>query len=104
GLFFVFQAMYVVPAALRASSQLAFGLMIAYIAAGFVGQLPYGIMAAHGDFVLKNRIQLAGLLLRLALTYALLTMSATMVWLAVVQLTTLIVEFTIATLVIRRRY
>ena len=104
GLFFVFRSTYNVPAALRSRADLAFAITVVFIAAGFLGQLPYGIMSAHQDFVIKNRIQISGFLLRLVLTYVLLKINATMVWLAVIQVTQLTMEFSIASWVVARRY
>jgi O-antigen/teichoic acid export membrane protein len=103
-LFFVFRAAYDVPAEIKGRAQIAFVLTVVYIATGFVAQLPYGIMAAYDDFVMRNRIQIGGLVLRLGLTWVLLTMDASIVWLAVIQLATLVFEFVIASIVVRRKY
>ena len=103
-LYVVFRSIYDLPAGLDGPASIAFGIVVIYIAAGFFGQLPYGIMSAHHDFVLKNKIQIAGLVLRLGLTYVLLTYRATFIWLAVIQLSTLTAEFAIAMIMVRRRY
>ena len=59
-LFFVFRVSYEIPSEFQARADVAFGLSIVFIAAGFFGQLPYGIMSARQDFVLKNSISMAG--------------------------------------------
>lgn len=103
-LFFVFRFAYEIPSEFQTRANVAFGLSIVFIAAGFFGQLPYGIMSARQDFVLKNSISMAGFVIRLGLTVSLLTLSASLVWLAVIQLVVLTWEFTVGMLVVRRRY
>ncbi|MDQ3997799.1 MAG: oligosaccharide flippase family protein, partial [Gemmatimonadota bacterium] len=103
-LYAFFDSTYAVPRGLRSEARLAFVLVTLYISAGFVGQLPYGIMAAHHDFVLRNAVQLAGLILRLGLTIALLTLRPSLVSLAVVLLATLVFEFSVMWIVVKRRY
>ena len=103
-LFFVFDRVYDIPPAFRHEARIAFALVVLNIAMSFMGQLPYGMLAAHEDFVIRNRIQIGGLTLRLGLTVALLTAHASLVWLAVAQIATFLFEFSIATWVTRRRY
>ena len=47
---------------------MAFALMVVQVSAGFIGLLPEGIMFAHHDFVVRNLVRIAGVLLRLCLT------------------------------------
>jgi O-antigen/teichoic acid export membrane protein len=61
-------------------------------------------MSAHHDFVLRNRVRIGGVLVRLALTVILLTLDASLVLLAVVQLICLVFDFTVCMFLIRRRY
>jgi O-antigen/teichoic acid export membrane protein len=103
-LFAFFDSAYVVPPGLRTDARLAFFLAVVYVSAGFIGQLPYGIMAAHHDFVRRNAVQLTALILRLGLTIAVLTLSPSLVSLAVVLLATLVFEFAVMWVVVRRRY
>jgi O-antigen/teichoic acid export membrane protein len=103
-LFAFFDSAYAVPPGLRAEARVAFFLSVLYVSAGFIGQLPYGIMAAHHDFVRRNVVQLAALMLRLGLTIALLTLRPSLVSLAVVLLAALIFEFSVMWAVVRRRY
>jgi O-antigen/teichoic acid export membrane protein len=103
-LFAFFDSTYVVPPALRAEARLGFVLVVLYVSAGFIAQLPYGIMAAHHDFVLRNAVQLAVLILRLGLTIALLTLRPSLVSLAIVLLATLVFEVSVMWAVVRRRY
>ena len=53
--------------------------MVLHVSAGFIGLLPEGILFAHHDFVRRNVVRLAGVLLRLALTIGLLTLEASLV-------------------------
>ena len=89
-LFLFFDSVYAVPAGLHSQARIAFVVMLFYISASFVGQLPYGILAAHHDFVRRNAVQLSGLLLRLALTLLLLTLVPSFVCLAIVLFATLL--------------
>lgn len=104
GLFAFFDLAYDIPAALRSEARLAFGLVVLHVSAGFVAQIPFGIMAAHQDFVLRNLVLMGSLLLRLGLTLWLLTLKATLVLLALIQITCLAFEFSASWLLIRRRY
>ncbi|MFN2567932.1 MAG: oligosaccharide flippase family protein [Gemmatimonadaceae bacterium] len=103
-LFVFFDSAYALPPGLRSDARVAFFLAVLYVSASFIALLPYGIMAAHHDFVRRNAIQLAALILRLALTVVLLTLRPSVVSLAVVLLATLVVEFAIMWVVVRRRY
>lgn len=103
-LFFVFRAAYDIPPELSSRVNVAYGLTVVFIAVQFVGQLPYGIMNGHQEFVLRNKIQTLGIVVRLGLTYLLLTLEASLVWLAVVQLCTFTCEFSVAMVMVRRRY
>ena len=101
---FALTALYDIPIALRAPARIAFAVMALQVAAGFVGLLPEGIMFAHHDFVLRNLIKVSGVVLRLLLTIGLLSMDASLVLLAVVQLVCLAFEFVVALFLIRWRY
>ena len=101
---FGFTAIYDIPVALRSQARWAFLIMAFQVAGGFIGLLPEGIMSAHHDFVLRNRVRIAAVLVRLALTVTLLTLSASLVLLAAVQLICLVFDFTVCMLLIRRRY
>jgi O-antigen/teichoic acid export membrane protein len=95
---------YDIPPALHAQSTLAYGLMVVYVSAGFIGLLPEGILFAHLDFVPRNAVRVAGVLLRLSLTVALLKLSASLLVLALVQIACLAFDFGVAWMVIRRRH
>ena len=103
-LFTVFNSTFAVPSSLHSQSRLAFILVVLYVSASFFGQLPYAIMAAHHDFVRRNAVQLSGLIVRLVLTFAALTLSPTLVSLACVLLATLVFEFSVMWLVVKRCY
>ena len=102
--FFNFTLVYQIPAAWRSDARLAFGLVVLSVAAGFVAMLPAGIMAAHHDFVVRNMVVLGGLFLRLGLTLALLTLRASLVFLALIHIMCFAFEFSVSWLLIRRRY
>src|SRR4029077_13863183 len=72
-------AIYDIPVAMRAQTRWALLIMAFQVAGGFIGLLPEGIMAAHHDFVLRNRVRIAAVLVRLALTLVLLTLAASLV-------------------------
>jgi O-antigen/teichoic acid export membrane protein len=103
GLGFVLDA-YQIPVAFRSQVPLAYALTVVWVAAGFIGLLPEGILFAHLDFVLRNVVKIAGLLLRLVLTVVLLNLAASLVMLATVQLAWLAFDFTASWLLIHRRY
>ena len=69
----IVQLAYEIPSTFRGEARLAFGLMVIQLSMGFIGLLPEGIMFAHHDFVLRNVIRVAGVLLRFGLTIALLS-------------------------------
>jgi O-antigen/teichoic acid export membrane protein len=104
GLYTWFELSYTIPVALAREARWAFTLVIIYVASGFILQLPYGIMSAHQDFVLRNKVQIGSLLLRLGLTLGLLTWRPTIVWLAVIQIACLAFEFSVSWTLCKRRY
>lgn len=99
-----FVAIYDLPPALSGEARAASALMVLCIAVSFIGILPEGILFAHHDFVPRNLIRIAGVLLRLALTVGLLAAGASITALAAVQLACLVFDFGVCWLVIRRRY
>lgn len=101
---YAFFTLYGIPVPLQSDARSAFAVMVVFVAAGFVALLPEGILAAHGDFVPRNVVRLASLVLRLGLTVGLLTLHASMTALALVQLACLAFDFTLCLLVIRRRH
>lgn len=103
-LFVVFSTAYDIPAEFRGRAQLAFGLVVLAYSGGFLGQLPYGIMSAYDDFVVRNRLQTASLVLRALLTFAILAVSQSLVWLAIILGVALVFDLALAMYVIRRRY
>ncbi len=96
--------LYDIPHALDTQSTLAFGVMVIYVSAGFLGLLPEGILFAHLDFVSRNAVRIAGVLLRLSLTVFALKINPSLVVLAAVQLACLVFDFGASWFVIRRRH
>lgn len=99
-----FERFFAVPASFQVQGGVAFGLMVIYVSAGFIGLLPEGILFAHHDFVARNLIRIAGVLLRLCLTIAMLMSYASLVALAAIQVVGLAFDFGVSWLLIRRRY
>ena len=79
GILMVLFGIYEIPAVFKMEAHLAFGLMVLQVSAGFIGFLPEGILFAHHDFVIRNLVRIAGVLLRFALTIGLLTFNASLV-------------------------
>lgn len=103
-LFFAFDRIYEVPPEFAQEARWAFAIVVLNISGSFVGQLPYGIMAAHHAFTLQNQVQIASLMLKLGLTFALLSWDASFVWLAIIQFALFAMEFIVATALVRRRW
>jgi O-antigen/teichoic acid export membrane protein len=103
GLYALF-TLYGIPTPRHTDARVAFGIMALFVAAGFIGLLPDGILAAHGDFVPRNMVRLASVILRLGLTVGLLTLKASLTMLALIQLTCLAFDFVLCVWVIRRRH
>lgn len=95
---------YEIPRGLQGQAGVAYGLMVVYVSAGFIGLLPEGILFAHLDFVRRNAVRIAGVLVRLGLTVGLLKLHPSLVVLASVQIACLAFDFGVSWLVIRRRY
>lgn len=101
---YAFFTLYGIPATLHGDARSAFAVMVLFVAVGFVALLPEGVLAAHGDFVPRNVVRLASVLLRLVLTVAALTLTSSLTALALVQLSCLVFDFGLCWLLIRRRY
>ncbi|PYO89613.1 MAG: hypothetical protein DMD58_08965 [Gemmatimonadetes bacterium] len=61
---YAFFTLYGIPTALHGDARSAFGVMVLFVAVGFVALLPEGVLAAHCDFVPRNVVRLATVLLR----------------------------------------
>ena len=103
-LYVFFHIAYDVPFALRGDANIAFGLTVLFVAVGFAALLPSAILSAHDDFVLRNTVRLGGIILRVALTYWLLTTHASLTAVALIQLACLIFDFWICWYLVVRRY
>ena len=104
GMYAFFTLAYEIPASFQTDGRIAFGMMVLYVAIGFVALLPNGVLSAHDDFVPRNVVRLWGVLLRLGLTLGLLALHASLMALAFVQLACLIFDFVLCWLLVRRRY
>ncbi|HIL36737.1 MAG TPA: hypothetical protein EYG26_04560 [Planctomycetes bacterium] len=82
----------------------ALAIVLINLAAGFCLRLPYAVFEAFHDFVPRNLIMGAGMLLRLGLTIAALTWDTSLRTLALVQVAVAVFEFTAALMVSRKRH
>ena len=103
-LYVFFRFAYDVPLALRGDANLAFGLTVLFVAVGFAALLPSSILSAHDDFVLRNTVRLGGIVLRVGLTWWLLTTHASLAAVALIQLACLIFDFWVCWYLVVRRY
>jgi len=105
-LFLVFRTLYNEPIPVEIGPQvpIAFALVVVQTAVGFLGQLPFGIMAAHDDFGTRNRILILSTLLRFGLTLALLRSFPSIVALAGVLVGCMATEIILGIALLRRRY
>jgi O-antigen/teichoic acid export membrane protein len=104
GLYAFFSITYNIPAAIHADARWAFGLTVLYVAVGFVAMLPNGVLSAHDDFLPRNMVRLAGVVLRVGLTVGLLTLWPSLSVLALIQLACLAFDFALCAWLILRRY
>src|SRR5437763_13807463 len=104
GLYAFFNLSYDIPTTIRRDADWAFALTVVYVAVGFVGMLPEGVLSAHDDFVPRNVAKLAGIVLRVGLTFGLLTWRLPLSVLAFIQLACLGFDFLLCGALILRRY
>ena len=104
GMYLFFVDSYRIPSSLSGDANLAFGLVVLYVSIGFLALLPSGVLAAHEDFVPRNVVRLWGVFLRVALTFGLLALDASLAMLAIVQLLCTIFDFALCWGLIKRRY
>lgn len=104
GMFAFFSFGYDIPAVLRPDARWAFAVTLVFVAVGFIGMLPNGLLQAHDDFAPRNAIKFAGVVLRLGLTLAVLWWWPTLTAVASIQLACLVFDFVLCIWYIRRRY
>ncbi len=93
-----------VPAQHTESAQRALVIVVFSIAGGFIGRLPGAVFAAHQDFVIRNVILAAAIVLRLVLTLVLLDIAPSIITVAIIQLIHITFEFLVSTYVMHRTY
>lgn len=103
-LFIAFELGFDVPLVWSTQARFAFWLVIGNVALGFIVNLPYNVMEAHEDFPIRNGILITSVLTRLGLTIALLSVKASVLLLALVFFTCLVLELSLGLLVVKRRY
>jgi O-antigen/teichoic acid export membrane protein len=104
GLYVFFTVTYHIPPTLHVDAHRAFALTVLYIALGFIGLLPEGVLSAHDDFVPRNVIRFGGVMLRLGLTLGVLTVWPSLTALALIQLIGLAFDFLLCVWLIKRRH
>ncbi len=104
GMYVFFTVTYDIPAGGRADAHWAFALTVVYVAIGFIGMLPNGLLQANDDFAPRNAIRFAGVLLRIVLTLTWLWFWPTLTVLALIQIVCLVVDFALCSWLILRRY
>lgn len=93
------------PEAVSDAARIGYALMTVTIAGGFISQLPYAILVAHGDFGLRNLVMMGSLGVRLVATLILVKKEPTaLVELGVVQLVCVAFEWIVSYGVVRRKY
>lgn len=103
-LIFIFRQMYTIPASLVRPAQVAFICVVFNISIGFFSQLPYGIMAAHHDFVARNLVLSATALTKLALIVLFVKYLPSLVCLSLAQICATLVDAAIIWMVVKRRH
>ncbi len=86
-----------------AEARIAYWIAVLQVGLGFVSQLPFGILEAYHEFPAKNVVMIASLLLRLALTIGVLRVHPSLILVALIQLGSMVVEFTGGMIFVRRR-
>jgi O-antigen/teichoic acid export membrane protein len=92
------------PPRVAGDASLAFALVSVQVAFAFAMRLPYGIFDAYHDFVTRNKIMGAELLLRAATTIGFLAWRPSLTSLAAVQIVSMVFEFAVALIVLKRRH
>jgi O-antigen/teichoic acid export membrane protein len=85
-------------------ARIAYWISVGQVALGFPAQLPFGILDAHHDFISRNGVKIAGLLLRLVVVVVVLRILPSLPVLAVMQVGVMLVEFAAALYFIRRSW
>lgn len=100
----VYRQLYTVPPALVWPSEIAFVCIVFNISVGFFSQLPYGIMAAHHDFVARNLVLSCTTLTKLALMVIFVIYHPSLVSLAVAQICATFFDAVTIWVVVKRRH
>ncbi len=93
------------PEAVCDAARIGYAFMTVTIAGGFISQIPYAILVAHGDFGLRNLVMMGSLGVRLVATLVFVKKEPTaLVELGVVQLACVAFEWIVSYGVVRRKY
>lgn len=104
GLLVAFERFYTIPPELVAPARIAFWFVLLYVATGFLGHLPVGILSAHNDFVTSNLILSSLWVMRFIMTINVLYLYSNLIALGIVQLILLLLQSGIMWAVIFRKY
>jgi len=100
----IFNTVYVIPAGIRHSAQLAYVVVVATTSISFIAQLPHGILASHHEFVRRNVVLTVMIIIRLVLTISFLVLMPSLTALAFALMLPVVVESAIMWIVLKRRY
>jgi O-antigen/teichoic acid export membrane protein len=100
----VFESTYDSPPGFAWQVRPTFVLAVGTVVVTFFAHLPYAIMEAHDEFVIKNRIVLGALVLRLVLVLVLLSLHATLPMMALALFSCALFELLVGFAVVRVRY
>jgi len=103
-LYMAFINLYIIPTELLSETELALAIVFISTAGGFLLQLPYSVMAAHGHFVLRNKILSLITLFKLSSTLLLLGDRPLITTLAIIHGSAFTVEALLSWGVFKRFY
>jgi O-antigen/teichoic acid export membrane protein len=87
-----FEHNYVVPPDMQHAARWAFCISLVQTAIGFVAFMPYAILSAYQEFVPKNALMAAGIVVRIVVNVVLVLLYPNLTMLAVVMLATTVFE------------
>jgi O-antigen/teichoic acid export membrane protein len=99
-----FEHNYVVPPEMQNAARWAFCISLIQTAIGFVAFMPYAILSAYQEFVPKNALMAAGVVVRIVANIVLVLMYPNLTMLAVVMLATTVFELIASWAYVLKKY
>jgi O-antigen/teichoic acid export membrane protein len=96
--------LFKVPTAFLGETRLTLVIVTITIACGFIQQLPYGLMAAHHDFVVQNKIRGVAIITRFAVTIGFLTWAPSLLTMSLIGVLALLLDLTLSWGVVLKKY